>query len=298
MKSLRLFLTLIGITLLTFSCSDDDNSENNSYIRIPDSVFESMLIDLGVDSDKKVNQQILTSDAKKVVKLDLPFSASFGSIMDLRGIEGFTNITFLSAPQHDISEIDLSKNDKLEFLNLTANNLNTIDLSNNKNLKEVGLESNLLSSITGLEQATNLLELDLSYNYFKELTVKNTLLEVLHMTDNDLTLLDISKCTQIKSMLLTTNKLAVLNLDNNTKLETLLISNNKLAGIDLKNNNSLTYLFISSNELESLDLSQNQKLLEIHVDRNPDLNCIKIESNQNIPNVYKSDSQQLSESCI
>lgn len=71
-----------------------------------------------------------------------------------------------------------------------------------------------------------LVNLDLSFNYFKELTVDNTSLEILHISNNDLVSLDISAAVNITNVLLTTNKLNALDISSNKKLQTLLVSDN------------------------------------------------------------------------
>ncbi|MEP4599052.1 MAG: hypothetical protein ABJZ92_22795, partial [Cyclobacteriaceae bacterium] len=65
----------------------------------------------------------------------------------------------------------------------------------------------------------------------------------------------------------------------------------------LDTNTSLTHLYSSSNLLASLDVSNNQKLIDLRVDRNPNLTCIKILSGQEVPTVSISDYQELSATC-
>ena len=108
------------------SCSEDngnDNLPNNQYLLIPDNYFEQLLIDQGIDTDGTINGQMLREDAEQVNRLDLNLENHFGEIEDLKGIEGFTNITFLSAAGQNIEDIDLSSNTKLDTLFLQNNYL-------------------------------------------------------------------------------------------------------------------------------------------------------------------------------
>tara|TARA_R110002051_G_scaffold188453_1_gene257854 strand:+ start:6753 stop:7634 length:882 start_codon:yes stop_codon:yes gene_type:complete len=282
------------------SCTQDDintNQLNDVYLSIPDNHFETILIEQGIDSDGIVNQQMLKADAKQVSHLNLNLSNDFGEIIDLTGIEGFTNLTFLSASGQQIESVDLSFNTKLDTLNLQANYLNSIDISNNPNLILMDIQSNELSSINGLSNATNLKKLNLSWNNFEELSIHNEFLEVLHISQNLLKSLDTSGAINLKNILLTSNELTTVDFSSNTLLETLLISDNNIESIDLEHNSDLTHLYITSNLLTSIDVSNNQELIDLRVDRNPNLTCIKIQSGQQIPTVSKSDYQELNDIC-
>ncbi|WP_338358691.1 hypothetical protein [Yeosuana marina] len=282
------------------SCSSNNENEkpvNDIYLSIPDDHFETILIEQGIDSDGIVNKQILRRDAEEVSHLDLNLTVDFGEISDLTGIQGFTNLTFLSASGQKIETIDLCLNTKLDTLYLQANYLTSIDISNNPNLILVDMLSNQISSINGLSRATNLKTLNLSWNNLEEFSIHNESLEVLHISQNLLKSLDIDGAINLKNILLTSNKLTAVDFSSNTLLETLLISDNKIQNINLQHNSYLTHLYITSNSLTSIDVSNNQELVDLRVDRNPDLTCIKIQSGQEIPTISKSDYQELNNIC-
>lgn len=293
----RLYLALLAITLF-FSCSKDDNTDESSvlYLSIPNNSFERILIAKGIDSDGVVNQQMLKSDAVDVEELDLA-TLEFGAITVLSGIEGFTSLKKLHVNQHDIEQIDLSANILLEKVHLAGNYLSSIDVSKNTNLVELDLTSNQLTTIIGLSELVKLKSIDLSFNYFEELSINNQALEVLHMSNNDLINLDISSAVNLKNVLLTSNKLNSLDISSNKKLQTLLVSDNQLQSINLSENISLTHVYIASNLLTGLDVSKNQKLVELKVDRNSSLDCIKIANGQNISSVTLSNHQALNDFC-
>lgn len=286
--------------LLLVSCSRDDEIPepiDDVYLSIPDNHFEKILIEQGIDSDGIVNQQMLKADAEEVTVLDLNLSADFGEINDLTGIEGFVNLTLLSAARQKIEDIDLSSNTKLDTLLLQGNYLTSLDLSNNPNLIYIDVQLNELSSISGLSGATNLKKLNLSWNYLEAFSIHNESVEVLFITNNLLESFDADGAFNLKSLLLTSNELTTVDLSSNRSLETLVISDNKIQNINLEHNIKLTYLYITSNSLTSLDVSNNQSLVDLRVDRNPDLTCVKIQASQEIPTVSKSDYQELSSSC-
>lgn len=297
-KNINLFyVTLLAITLF-FSCTKDDNIDTSSdlYLSIRDNSFEKILITKGIDSDGVINQQMLKSDAEDVEELDLA-TLEFGTIANLSGIEGFTSLKKLHANQHDIEQIDLSANILLEEVYLAGNHLSSIDVSKNTNLIALDLTSNQLTGIIGLSNLEKLEELNLSFNYFEELSINNQALEVFHISNNDLISLDISMALNLINVLLTSNKLIALDISSNKKLQTLLVSGNQLQSINLSENISLTHVYIASNFLEDLDVSNNQNLVELKVDRNSSLSCIKIANGQRIPSVTLSNHQVLNDFC-
>ncbi|WOD43555.1 hypothetical protein [Hwangdonia lutea] len=293
---------LFALFLIT-ACSNENESTNpinDDYISIPDNHFETKLIEQGIDTDGVVNQQMLKTDAEKVTRLDLNLSANFGEISDLTGIEGFVNLTLLSAANQKIQTVDLSFNTKLDTIYMIGNYLKTIDLSKNINLIFADLQANEFdssNSIIGLSNATGLKDLDLSWNYLEEFNIHNESLEVLHISHNDLKSIDTDGAVNLKHLLLTSNKLETVDFSTNTAIETLLISDNQLPTLNLEYNSNLTHLYISSNMLSSFDVSNNYKLVDLRIDRNPDLTCIKVYNGQKIPTIHKSDTQELSLIC-
>jgi Leucine-rich repeat (LRR) protein len=297
----NLVLPLIVITLfLVSSCENNDEilaPINDSYLSIPDSNFETKLIELGIDSDGVVNHLILKSDAEAVTRLDLNISSYYGNINDLTGIEGFVNISFLSASGQKFNTIDLSKNTQLDTLYISGNILSHIDIGSNSKLMNLDIESNELSSISGLSNLSNLKKLNLSFNNFEHITIQNESVEVLLISHNLLKTLNTNEAPKLTNALLIVNQLTSVDFSSNTLLETLVISGNKLQNINLENNHSLTHFYASSNLFTNLDVSNNESLIDLRIDRNPELSCIKILSDQHIPTVSISDYQSLNTNC-
>ncbi len=278
LRNVFILLSLITLIFVIASCTKDDEHADpiNHFVYIPDNQFESILIEQNIDSDGVVNQKILKTDALNVTHLDLNLSASNMYIEDLTGIKGFTNITFLSASGHLIRDIDLSHNTLLDTVLLQANELH---------------------SIYGLSKLDNLIKLDLSWNVLDSLSFKSETIEILLATNNHLKFVEVENADKLKGIILTSNKLSSVNLDTYPLLETLLLSDNLLQTIDLGQNTNLNYLYISINSLSELSVSSNQNLVDLRVDRNPDLTCIHINNNQEIPSVSLSEYQELSANC-
>jgi len=291
----RIFLALM---LFMFSCAEDEELEPIiDYIHIPDEVFESMLIEQNIDSDGVINQQVLISDAQSVTHLHLDFHLSKKEIQDLTGIEGFTNLTFLSASGNAIEEIDLSHNVQLDSVQLQGNYLSEIDVSHNTKLVLLDLLANELQSIHGLSNLPQLTNLNLSFNLLDTLSFESESIEAILATHNELQYFEVKNAGNLKNLNLTTNALSFLNTATLPSLETLLLSDNQFETINLEQNAQLNYLYISSNSLTSLNVSRNPNLIGLKVDRNPSLTCIRVHDGQMIPAVSLSDYQELNPHC-
>ncbi len=278
LRNIFILLSLITLIFVIASCTKDNENMApiSDPIYIPDKQFESILIEQNIDSDGVVNQEISRTDALETTNLDLSFSASNKYVKDLTGIEGFSNLTYLSASGHLIEEIDLSYNTLLDTVLLQANELH---------------------SIHGLSKLESLIKLDLSWNLLDTLSFNCETIEVLLASNNHLKSVEVENADSLKSIILTSNKLTSVNPGSYPLLETLLLSDNQLQTIDLWQNGNLSHLYISSNSLSELSVSSNQNLVDLRVDRNPNLTCIHINNEQEIPTVSLSEYQELSTNC-
>lgn len=289
-------IAYLGLAMWLLACDQNNNSNTDLYIQIPDKSFEAQLIAQGIDSDTTINQRILKSDAESVSRLTLDASQDT-VILDLAGIEGFTNLTFLSASFNDFTTADLSNNVLLDSVSMIANLLTEIDFTQNENLVYIQLESNELTKIEGLSDKPKLKNVHLSFNYLDALDVSNSAVERLFASDNDITAIDLSGASDLKNIFLKTNDLESIDLSTNPLVETLVLSDNKLQSLSLTENQLIEYLWVSSNSLTNLDVSGLPSLIHLTIHNNPDLSCVKVGEDQNIPTVTKNDNQQLSEGC-
>jgi hypothetical protein len=107
---------------------------------IPDSNFEQVLIDLGIDTDGVINSQMTTSDALGITTLLITSpddGTSVQYIQDLSGIEAFVNLESLQVNVTMIEELDLSALVNLKYLDCTDNMLSSLDVSHNPVLEEL-----------------------------------------------------------------------------------------------------------------------------------------------------------------
>lgn len=266
-------LLVICTILLINACKNNDDS-NPDFVDIPDAQFEQKLIDLGIDSDKTINKRLSTNDALAVTILDLSNNDESTAINSLSGIEGFQNLTSLKADN---------------------NKLKSIDLSANTELTELSLHFNELTAVNGLDATSKLKKLNLSWNYLTNITLELPELEELNIEENDLTVLNVSKCPKLESLLAKSNELKDFNPSQNKELSTLILSDNKLEGLDLNNNDKLELLWISANNLQVLDVSSLPSLHNLSIINNPDLYCVTIAKDQTVATVNKSQTQMLFE---
>lgn len=292
--------TLLFILILTLlfgnSCKEEEDFKGSSapssqYVQIPDENFERNLIRQGIDTDSTINQKMLRSDAEKVTHLNLNAVQMSFKVLSLQGIEAFRNLRFLNAAGHKIQKVNLSQNTQLDTLYLYGNLLKQIVLTNNRNLSTLDLTSNQLTSIIGLNNASLLTKLYLSFNELETLSISNSNLEYLGVSHNKLKSLSIRNATALQSLYMPLNELTSIDLSQNVFLKNLVLSANNLSIVDVSQNQDLEYFYISSNLLTQLDVSNNSALIDLRADRNPQLNCIQIDTAQQIP-TFKIDSHQ------
>lgn len=270
----KILYTLIAIFAI-ISCSkpiDNDLDPVLEFVRITDENFEELLISQGIDSDGIVNQKLLKTDAEKVIKLSL-YGANINT---LDGIEAFVNLKRLIAD---------------------ANNLTTLDLSNNVLLDTISLTSNRLTEVEGIDKAKNLIWLSLSWNYFTEFTLDNDNVKNFLMDHNDLVSLEIDNAPKLEGAVLNINQIPALDFSNSPLLKVLIFSANKVQTINLDNNVNLEYIYCSSNLFTQFDISKLPNLVEVRVDRNPTLTCVKVANAQQIPYLKLSTYQTANVNC-
>lgn len=223
-------------------------------VNIPDANFLKALIAKGVD--KNLDGKIQTSEALAVDSLNI----SSKSIIDLTGIESFTNVTFLDCQlNYDLTTLFISNNLKLMYL----------DCSNTK-ISNLILSSNL--AFTHLKcYGSKVTQLDLS---------KNTQLIYLNCLGNKMTSLDVSKNKKLAALECNFNSLTVLDVSNNTELTWLGCTDNQLPKLDLTKNILLDGAACYNNLLTTLDISSNKLMTQLYCFGNPKLSQICINSDQ------------------
>lgn len=215
--------------------------------------------------DLNGNGKLSTTEIGAVRGLDLD---GLG-IVDMYGIENFSNLEVLQCNDNQIAKLDLSSNKKLTKLYCKNNNLISLNLNSNLELKIVDCSDNMLGELA-VENC----------GFLKELYCRNNLIEQLNVAyASQLTILDCGKNGGMQSLDLSGNGALkevycdggiIQNLDfrNNPDLETINCEGNRLQSINLSANNSLKVLDCSDNQLEVLDLSNLERLQQIDCSNN------------------------------
>ena len=158
-------------------------------------------------------------------------------------------------------------------------------------IKSVSCTNKNVSSVNGIQYLTNLEILDVSNNQLTNIDVSNnTKLEKLFVDYNQLTSLDIGNNANLKSLMVSNNQLTNLNVRNNEKLEYLYANNNNLKELDVSNNAILRYLYAYVNKLTSLDVSNNVNLESLYVYENK-LTSLDVSNNANLESLWISNNQ-------
>lgn len=156
---------------------------------------------------------------------------------------------------YHLTNLDVSGND-LDRLDVSGlNELTRLVCSNNK-LKELILPSGNSS------YGNDLVELVAMYNQLTSIDLSRcTNLEYLYLEGNKLPYVNVNYCTNLKYLVVSENELTSIDVSNNTELENLTVSTNKLKNIDVSNNNKLTDLIVGRNNLKNLDINHLTSLL-------------------------------------
>ena len=143
---------------------------------------------------------------------------------------------------------------------------------------EMWIDTDQVRSAKGLEFFTALQRLDVhpevygmdTHGRLTEIDVsKNTELEWLVVSSNQLKSLDVSKNTKLWSLGCEYNEIKSLDLSHNPELRELFCSGNKITSLDVSLATEMTWLDCYDNALTSLDLTNNTKMVRLNVGNNP-----------------------------
>ena len=217
-------------------------------------------------------------------------SVSGLGIRNLKGIEYFTALTYLTCAENKLTSFDVSKNTALEELWCGDNQLTSLDLSKNMVLNTLNCENNQLTSLD-LSKNTALTNLRCYNNPLTTLDVsKNTALTYLWCKNNQLTSLDVSKNKALTYLICSINPLTSLDLSNNTGLKWLYCDRCQLTSLDVSQFTALEILACHGNQLTSLDLSKNTMLEELKCSDNF-LTTLDVSKNTNLTELSCQENQ-------
>lgn len=229
-----------------------------------------------IDLSRNKNLETLFLNGNKLKKINLSGNKKLDSL-------------FLS--DNKLSKIDLSNNKKLNSLSLNGNKLKVINIKNINGINWLDISNNQCQKLdfTSIKKLTTLL---LSGNKLEKLDLRNNsklqhiecdnvslsgkglllgnkpLLKKLICSNNNLTEIDISGCTELSELNCNNNPLPGLSLDNVKLLYTLSCSSCRLDKLDITMLHNLQYLDCRNNKLDELDITQNTEITELHCEGN------------------------------
>lgn len=227
---------------------------NAQIVNIPDVYFKNKLLNYTPRIDTNHDGEIQVSEALVVISLEVDDS----QIINMTGINAFTNLIYLHCMKNDISELDIHLLSNLKILNCSENELSSIDLTGLLNLRVLNISSNNfttleingLNSLEGLQCWSNNLTsitlanlinfslLDCQYNNLNTITLTNlTNFSHLDCRNNNLTYLNISNMNKLSYLDCMYNNLTELNLVNTPLIRTLYVGGNLFTSIDFSNLN-------------------------------------------------------------
>ena len=170
-------------------------------------------------------------------------------------IEGFANLTELSANDCALTSLDVSALTNLKRLQCRNSNLTTLDLGSDTNLGTLWCDGNNLTTLdlSGVASLTDL------YCY-----------------NNNLTTLDLSANASLRWLQCHDNNLTALDLSVNTRLEYISCYDNNLTTLDVSGGVNLYYLYCFNNNLTTLNLNACTKLGALTIDYNVESLSVRV----------------------
>lgn len=154
-------------------------------------------------------------------------------VTSLKGIEFFTNLKRLDISEDNLTELDLSHNEELEYLQLYRTKLTSLDLSHNRKLQKLWLTYGEMTQID-LSTNTELKDLSISFVPINEIDLNNNKkLQRLEISVTNLEKIDLSKAPELQTLFLETDKLTALDVSHNPLLVYARITCNKIKSLDV-----------------------------------------------------------------
>ena len=230
-------------------------------------VFEEIILSsFDFDGDGKLSAE----EAARITDLTLTMSdeEEREPITSLKGIKSFVNLVNLDCDCNNITELDLSGLEKLEYVDCSYNLITTINVSDCKSLKWLYAYSNKLEKlyVTGCD---SLMFLQAYNNSLKEIDITGfSEMIYLDLRLNDLKEAKFSNCPKLQIAAIGSNKIMSLDLAGLPELYTLGCYENSITTLDVTGLPKLEMLECYANNLATLDCSKNPELMALTCQRN------------------------------
>ncbi len=157
---------------------------------------------------------------------------------------------------------------------------NQVPTANIETITSLDVSYKSISDLTGIEDFTSLLELDIRNNNLSTVDISNNvLLTSFKVQNNNLTSIDVSNNTDITFLNITNNAVTSLDVSNNALLSELYTAGNAITSADLSNNPNLTIVGLNPNNLSSLNIQNgnNTAITTFAANGNPNLTCVLVD---------------------
>lgn len=268
-KSMRIVIS-ITISLCMIMCGlcfTEDNSYKvlafdeiirNDMTGIPD----AHLYEVALETADANEDGVLTVTEAELVT---DFDGYNKGITNLKGMEYFKNLEYLSLGRNEINDIEPLKNLlKLRRLHLHTNKITNISyVTFFENLFLLDIQGNNVTDISPLKDLKNLKTLHLGKNNIEELSSLESLSHLSTLSINDNQISDISvvaTLTALQGLTLSNNQITDISPINElTHLEKLILSNNQISDISSLNNiNKLRWLDLQGNQISDISCLQSE----------------------------------------
>lgn len=244
----------------------------SDIVYIPDTAFKLKLLEANptntiaygasgyVKVDTNDDGEIQFGEAGAITKLNV----SYSTIVDLTGVEKFTNLNYLESINNlNLAIADVAPLVSLDSLRLINGKLTAVHLPAQPNLKYLDVQGNKITTLD-IGNSPNLNYLACFFNKITSLDLSPFAdLKHLSCSNNDLTSLDLSASANLEWLDCAGNALYTLNLQNLSNLTTLYCDNTQISTLDLTPVPNLLALRCNNNHLTALDLSPVPNLTEL-----------------------------------
>ncbi len=173
-------------------------------VRIPDNNFKQRVIALGYDTNG--DNQIQVSEAEKVTKL---YVEDLG-IVNLEGINSFTNLEELGCYKNKLASLDVSKLKKLKYLYANNNRISELNISGLTELEHLYVQGNIFITTLDVSKMKQLKEIYCSDNRVTKLDVSGLdQLQIIEAENNRFETVLLRKAPQLRSVNLKNNPISV-----------------------------------------------------------------------------------------
>ncbi len=202
--------------------------------------------------DENNDSEIQVDEALKISALDL--SSSY--LVDMYGIEYFTNLKSLICWNTQITSLNISSLKELTYLDCSRNFIESLDVSPLKNLETLVCAQGILNSVnvSGLDK---LHHLHLDYNLLSDLNLSGLLsLKHIQCQNNKLKKLDLTGLTKLEDLICNDNQIeSFTNLTDCVSLYRMWVHNNLLMDVNLSKCTKLFELWADNNKLKTINLT-------------------------------------------